>query len=290
MAKSKSFFGLRKGSTKTLTFSVLKGQQITKDRVTTVSNPKTTAQMLQRATLAAVVKFYKEAVSHFFKFAFQFKGETESDYNAFVRANMQGALPLAYIPSKSAYYPAIGRNFIISDGSLTEVPVSYSTAGVPQATVSGVLATETTVGAISAHLIADGLAIAGDIVTVVVYTSSLESLNDIPLQKPKWHMAQFIVDTDSTIPLDSAEDMTEGITAIAGGLALGSADTTHACAATVIISRQTGNGLEVSHAEMHGNSVWESILEQMDTEAYRARVAVSWGATGLAILQGSLVQ
>lgn len=33
MAQSKGFFGLRKGSTKSLTFSVLDGKQITKDRV-----------------------------------------------------------------------------------------------------------------------------------------------------------------------------------------------------------------------------------------------------------------
>ena len=33
MAKSKSFFGLRKGSTKSHTYSTLDGQQITKDRV-----------------------------------------------------------------------------------------------------------------------------------------------------------------------------------------------------------------------------------------------------------------
>lgn len=33
MAKSSTYFGLRRGSTKSLTFSVADGKQITKDRV-----------------------------------------------------------------------------------------------------------------------------------------------------------------------------------------------------------------------------------------------------------------
>ena len=54
MAKSTSFFGLRTGSTKSLTFQVYRGQQITKDRVYRVSNPRTEAQMKQRAIIPIV--------------------------------------------------------------------------------------------------------------------------------------------------------------------------------------------------------------------------------------------
>lgn len=54
MAKSKSFFGLRTGSTKSLTFQVYRGQQITKDRVTRISNPRSEAQMKQRALIPVV--------------------------------------------------------------------------------------------------------------------------------------------------------------------------------------------------------------------------------------------
>ena len=58
MAKSKSFFGLRRGSTKSHTFSVLDGQQITKERVTSVKNPKTAGQSAQRMKLAPAQQFY----------------------------------------------------------------------------------------------------------------------------------------------------------------------------------------------------------------------------------------
>lgn len=60
MAQSKSFFGLRKGSTKSLTFQVLNGKQITKDRVYSVKNPQTLAQMQQRALMATAVNAYSK--------------------------------------------------------------------------------------------------------------------------------------------------------------------------------------------------------------------------------------
>lgn len=70
MAKSKSFFGLRTGSTKSLTFQVYRGQQITKDRVTRVSNPRSEAQMKQRALIpivAAARTQLKGLVDHSFE-------------------------------------------------------------------------------------------------------------------------------------------------------------------------------------------------------------------------------
>lgn len=60
MAKSKSFFGLRRGSTKSHTYSILNGQQITKDRVQSVANPKTQKQQFQRAIMASVMAAYSE--------------------------------------------------------------------------------------------------------------------------------------------------------------------------------------------------------------------------------------
>ena len=70
MAQSKGFFGLRKGSTKSLTFSVLDGKQITKDRVYDVKNPRTEAQMRQRmlmTTIGAAYKTLKSIADHSFE-------------------------------------------------------------------------------------------------------------------------------------------------------------------------------------------------------------------------------
>lgn len=59
MAKSSSFFGLRRGSTKSLTFQVVNGAQVTKDRVTYVKNPRSYAQATQRSKMAAVADAYR---------------------------------------------------------------------------------------------------------------------------------------------------------------------------------------------------------------------------------------
>ena len=70
MAQSKGFFGLRKGSTKSLTFSVLDGKQITKNRVYDVKNPRTESQMRQRmlmTTIGAAFKTLKSIADHSFE-------------------------------------------------------------------------------------------------------------------------------------------------------------------------------------------------------------------------------
>ena len=52
MAKSGTFFGFRRGSTKSQTFSVVDGVQITKDRVEGGKDPRTLSQMSQRCIMS----------------------------------------------------------------------------------------------------------------------------------------------------------------------------------------------------------------------------------------------
>ena len=121
MAKSKGFFSLRTGSTKAHTFSVLNGQQITKDRVWKVANPRSTMQMLQRLSFAAAVMFYKRATQNFFRFAYEDKKQTESDYNAFMRHNAKRA-PVMSDKMLDWKYPVVAE-WQISAGTLPSIPV-----------------------------------------------------------------------------------------------------------------------------------------------------------------------
>lgn len=129
MAKSRSFFGLRRGSTKSLTFSVLDGKQITKDRVYGGKNPRTQAQMVQRmvmATASAAYAHMKEIVDH------SFEGVT---YGAptmarFVSENAK-AIKAAYDAGAETFgYNAYQNrdlmigSYIMSKGSATDVNVS----------------------------------------------------------------------------------------------------------------------------------------------------------------------
>lgn len=59
MAKSKSFFGLRKGSTRDHTFYIQDGKQITRSRVEHVKNPRSRSQMVQRMVMTTAIAAYK---------------------------------------------------------------------------------------------------------------------------------------------------------------------------------------------------------------------------------------
>ena len=117
MAKSRSFFGLRTGSTKSLTFQTYRGQQITKDRVTSVSNPQTIAQMDQRLLLPMVANA-RTRLAGLVDHSFEGVPYGYQSLQKFSSMNLQkGALTVtSYVP-KGLSDP--GRaNFIIADGSL----------------------------------------------------------------------------------------------------------------------------------------------------------------------------
>lgn len=140
MAKSKGFFGLRSGSTKNFTFSELNGQQITKERVYKVKNPRTLQQMRQRmvmATVSAAYSYLKEICDH----SFEGFGVGSPCMSEFMRLNLDALKAKAQndtaVVSFNAYQD---KNinpvpFMVSKGSLNEIvptiaenKLSWSTA------------------------------------------------------------------------------------------------------------------------------------------------------------------
>lgn len=140
MAKSNGFFGMRRGSTKSLTFSVLNGKQITKDRVSQVANPKSQKQQFQRAIMATVMAAYsemKEIEDH----AFQGKKKGSENQREFMSRNLV-AMRNAFLQYKEdnpteaqQKFFAVGPKtptvlpceWIISKGSLQSSPfLAYS--------------------------------------------------------------------------------------------------------------------------------------------------------------------
>lgn len=121
MAQSKSFFGLRKGSTKSLTFSVYNGKQVTKDRVTEVKNPRSSMQMSQRAVMATVLKAYssmKDICNH----SFEGVPYGQKTMNAFISDNinmLRKDVPAVNLSEWKG--EAVPNAYIISRGSLPSV-------------------------------------------------------------------------------------------------------------------------------------------------------------------------
>ena len=117
MAKSKSFFGLRTGSTKSLTFQVYRGQQITKDRVTRVSNPRTTLQMEQRSKLP-IVAAARSALKGLVDHSWEGVPYGEQSLRTFSSKNLSsGALKVYSYASPDAPSPGIAE-YQVSQGSL----------------------------------------------------------------------------------------------------------------------------------------------------------------------------
>lgn len=117
MAKSKSFFGLRTGSTKSLTFSVYRGTQVTKDRVTRVANPRTIAQMQQRAKVP-VVAAARVALAGLVDHSFEGVPYGQASLQKFSSLNLaNGALIVASYPPNGVSNMGCA-DFIVSQGSL----------------------------------------------------------------------------------------------------------------------------------------------------------------------------
>lgn len=140
MAKSKSFFGLRRGSTKSHTYSILDGMQITKDRVENVKNPQTSAQMIQRVVFATVTKAAEKMLPIIGISQQGITNETESRRRwisqnvkklreAAMRMNKGGAVEAAFAPKGNDQL--IPNSYQMSKGSL-----SLAAALVPKTTAA----------------------------------------------------------------------------------------------------------------------------------------------------------
>ena len=119
MAKSKSFFGLRTGSTKSLTFQVYRGQQITKDRVYRVSNPRTEGQMTQRA-LIPIVAAARSALKGLVDHSFEGVPYGEASLREFSKQNLRaGALSVTSYSPNGVSNPGFA-DLIVSNGSIND--------------------------------------------------------------------------------------------------------------------------------------------------------------------------
>ena len=117
MAKSKSFFGLRYGSTKSLTFQTYRGQQITKDRVYRVSNQRSEAQMTQRA-LIPIVAAARSALKGLVDHSFEGVPYGEASLREFSKLNLRaGALSVTSYSPNGVSNPGFA-DLIVSNGSI----------------------------------------------------------------------------------------------------------------------------------------------------------------------------
>lgn len=124
MSKHNMLLGYARGKVGSLVFARLKGQQITRAYNPSPNDRKTNKQMTQRVKLPALVAFYQQN-KRFFPFAFTNKKTTQSDYNAFVSANLKLADVPYYDKGLIAKgYPVVGP-YQGTDGVVSEVACEW---------------------------------------------------------------------------------------------------------------------------------------------------------------------
>lgn len=291
--KGNMFLGYARGAVGDVVFSRVNGQQTGRARNRRPNNPRSQGQMRQRSLFSNVVKFHTKGVQRLFKFAFEDKAANESDYNAFMKHNLNSSVRISKQASQSILYPALG-NWQMACGSLEPVALSLtSTTNVWRLSTPGSSSNITTWGAFWTAIKQSMNLMEGDIMTIVHITAVGATASNMPsvevpsgLQGADWNMDQFEVDSTSTVALPSWISPDNDYTALS--FANVSTDL-YAQGVAVIFSRKTAQGLKVSTSFLIGNAVTNSIIEACQSESYIERVLASWQTSEDAILEGALL-
>lgn len=285
MAKSKGFFGIRSGSTKNFTFSELHGEQITKERVTRVKNPRTISQMRQRmlmATIGAAYSYLKAIADH------SFEGKTVGQMNMseFMHLNLNKFRD-ATLDSNAAYaFNAYGdklinpMRYILAKGSLPAMPYAINAK-------HQIALTYNVDDASTAEKVYDAMGIKkGDMVTFVwvignaslvsgVFKYTPRQLNIVRLKADK---AGAVTTPHDAFSYESNHtDLDINVNLSAGVLTLAS---TEANFGAVILSRQNAGTWLRSNATMVGNKsiiTGVSVANQLATYPIESELILNGG-------------
>lgn len=302
MAKGNMLLGMSRGSVGDVTFYRSGGSQRARARNRKPANPMTVRQQTQRAKFANAVKFHKQVTSNFFRFAYEDKKTNESDYNAFMRHNVGNSGFIGAKASKIASWPALGQ-WEVTAGSLPDInDVTFNNSQAIISCAIGEVITEyTTVGQLSAALIAGNDWREGDIFTVLVYSATASStLPTVDTETEHIAMSsfcQFILSSTDTTPLSDIK-LTVGETDFLLSTDVGTVNLTgqgedaptsfanDLYQVAFIHSRNTAGGLLVSTASMVANKPQVITDALNESGTYYNAVLADWDAAAEAVLQG----
>ena len=141
------------GSAGNLTFKSLNGQTVISEKVTHIRNPRTNAQMQTRTKWGNIIAMYK-GIRPLLNYGFENKPKNLSDYNMFVKVNMQRT-PIYLTKQAVAGGACIATAYQISQGSLPAIVVTGSGQnGVTDIRLGGLtIGSNTTVADFSAAVV-----------------------------------------------------------------------------------------------------------------------------------------
>ncbi len=110
------------GSTGDFTFKQLNGQTVVSEKVTQMRNPRSAAQMQTRTRFTNIVSMYR-GIRPLINYGFETKAKGCSDYNMFVRVNMQQT-PVYLTKQQVAGGACVAAPYQITQGSLPAIVIS----------------------------------------------------------------------------------------------------------------------------------------------------------------------
>lgn len=304
MAKGNIILGYLRGSIGDITFFRAKGQQLSRARNRAPANPRTVAQMDQRAKMACAVKFFSQVGANFFKYAFEGKKEQESYFNAFVKNNIYLGGYIGKQASRVFDFPALGA-WQISAGTLPEItapfPQSVNGVAFSVGTVSGTPIN--TISGLSSALIGSDSSRwrEGDILTCLCYCATnyanLPTIYTDQGNRALTSVWQIRLSTSNTDTLPSLEfpllDMSFDCQLDSNGLSFvgssGAEYTNNLYCFGLVHSRNTASGLKVSSSTIVAPQAPEllAVVSSQSGNYYNAVIA-DWQASEEAILHGAL--
>lgn len=310
MSKGSLFFGRASGKLGQIVLSNVKGQQIARAWQPKVANPRTSVQQIQRAKFANAVKFYKRATQNLFKFAYEDKRKTESDYNAFMRHNVERSMIVNRKSYDNLSFPALGE-WLIAVGSLGEFKsADYDSRDILDASglisaianpdtaykfPEGITEATATVGHVSDYFKHDFGAQDGDFVTFVGINTTVQLISDEPNLGPFWSITQIKIDSTNTklfletVNKQANNNLGIDITDRVGTIVWKSVES-EVILFGVVLSRVTPNGVLVSTSNLGTNTTGNGVMAASLQEGYRQQALNSWLRSSDPILKGLVVK
>ena len=222
------------------------GETIARELAPQVSNPRTPAQMEQRVKLSNLVSFYR-ANAGWMKGAFENKKERESDYNAFVAANIGNSM-VALSKADVAAGAAVVAPYKITSGSLPIVETVLNGHDLVSNLFVGAqtIGSSTTIGELSQALLANNNGLEeGMQISVIINLQLASAGTGVPYITARAY--EMILDTQSTELVESVipDGILEAVGTTNKALGINTTDLGDGAAAFVI-SKTIGGRILVS--------------------------------------------
>lgn len=258
----------------------MNGQTLARELAPQVSNPRTTAQMRQRVKLSNLVAFYK-ANKVWMRNAFEDKAQRESDYNAFVAANIGNTL-VALSKSEVASGAAVAAPYQITRGSILSIEHTLQGSTIKTNLNLGnfQIAAGTTIGQLSTAILNNNLTLSeGMQLSLVVNVQQSGNASQQPYIVVRVY--EFLLNRSSSEPLTNYFPVS--VTTVAAGTgnyALALNTTSYAeGGATFILSHSVGGVTRVSsqRLQLFGS---QSVYNAHTTAAAMQAAIDSYGVGG----------